>query len=142
MKQLAADFLQDPYEVHVGSLELRANTSITQLVEVLDDYSKYPRLLYYLKKHNDGGKMLVFVETKKGCDQLTRSLRGEGLPVVAIHGDKSQQDRDDALRDFKSGRYSILVATDVAARGLDIKDVSNTFLTDLRRCNYLAVKAG
>jgi len=137
---MAADFLHDPYEVHVGSMDLRANTSITQIVEVMDDYSKYPRLLHYLRKFNDGSRMLVFVETKKGCDQLTRSLRGEGLPVVAIHGDKSQIERDDAIRDFKSGRFTILAATDVAARGLDIKDVSNTFSRD-PRLKLLAIQA-
>lgn len=81
VQQLAADFLHDPYQVHVGSLELRANTNIKQIVEVVQDFEKYPRLIEHLKTHNDGGRILIFVETKKGCDQLTRSLRGQGLPV-------------------------------------------------------------
>lgn len=77
-----------------------------------------------LREYNsDNGRCLIFVETKKGADQLTRSLRAEGFPVRAIHGDKTQDDRDNTLREFREGRFSILVATDVAARGLDIKDV-------------------
>ena len=98
VQNLANDFLQNPYQVHVGSLDLRANKDITQIVEVVgNDYEKYPRLLHHLRNFNDGSRVIVFVETKKGCDQLTRSLRGEGMPIHAIHGDKSQQDRDQVL---------------------------------------------
>ena len=145
---MANDFLQDPYQVHVGSLDLRANKDITQIVEVVgNDYEKYPRLLHHMRNFNDGSRVIVFVETKKGCDQLTRSLRGEGMPIHAIHGDKSQQERDQVLEgknnhffrfiirfshaslmithtDFRRGKCLMLSATDVAARGLDIKDVS------------------
>jgi len=124
VQNLANDFLQNPYQVHVGSLDLRANKDITQIVEVVgNDYEKYPRLLHHLRNFNDGSRVIVFVETKKGCDQLTRSLRGEGMPIHAIHGDKSQQDRDQVLEDFRRGRCLMLSATDVAARGLDVKDV-------------------
>ena len=124
VQQLAADFTQhNPYQVHVGSLELRANVNITQIVEVVTDFDKYPRLIDHLRRV-EREKVLVFVETKKGCDQLTRSLRMERFPAVAIHGDKSQNDRDNALAEFKSGRVTMLVATDVAARGLDVKDVT------------------
>ena len=140
VQQLVHDFLTNFYEVHVGSLDLRANTSITQLVEVLTtDFEKYNRLLHHLREYRDLaangytrggppagiqlGRVLIFVETKKGCDQLTRSLRGEGITTKAIHGDKTQQDRDETLREFREGRIAILVATDVAARGLDIKEI-------------------
>jgi ATP-dependent RNA helicase DDX5/DBP2 len=123
VKQMAHDFLHDPYEVHVGSLDLRANVMIKQYVEVVSDYDKYPRLVHHLREFNDGSKVMVFVETKKGCDQLTRSLRGQGYPVRCIHGDKTQQERDDTLAEFRTGSVPMLVATDVAARGLDVKDV-------------------
>jgi len=123
VQQLARDFLDKPYEVHVGSLELRANKSIKQVVEVVGDYDKYPRLLEHMKAFDRNIRALLFVETKKGADQLTNSLRREGYDVVAIHGDKSQQDRDRALRDFRNGRCKLLCATDVASRGLDIKGV-------------------
>jgi ATP-dependent RNA helicase DDX5/DBP2 len=137
VQQLARDFLVDPYQVHVGSLELRANEMIRQVVEVVTDYDKYPRLVNYLSQYTAGGrggggaiiapgeisKVIVFVETKKGCDQLTRSLRSQGYSARAIHGDKTQQERDQTLKEFREGRLPVLIATDVAARGLDIKDV-------------------
>lgn len=90
----------------------------------MTDYDKYPRLCQHLKGSIDGQRVIIFVETKKGCEQLTRSLRGEGFPVRAIHGDKSQQERDETLEDFRRGRFPILSATDVAARGIDVKDVA------------------
>jgi len=123
VQALARDFLTDPYQVTVGSLDLRANIRIRQIVEVVSDYDKYNRLVHHMKDFNDGSRVLVFVETKKGCDQLQRSLRMEGYPVRAIHGDKTQGERDEALREFRDGVAPVLVATDVAARGLDVKDV-------------------
>lgn len=124
VQQLARDFLVNPYQVTVGSLEITANKNIRQIVEVTSDYEKYGRLTHYLRNELDrDSKILIFVETKKGCDQLTRSLRAEGFPARAIHGDKSQADRDFVLREFRDGAASLLIATDVAARGLDVKDV-------------------
>lgn len=124
VQNMAADFLRDAYEVHVGSMELRANVMITQIVEMVTDYEKYPRLQHHLRSIERDAKAIVFVETKKGCDQLTRSLRGEGFPCRCIHGDKSQQERDDTLAEFKANKIPILIATDVAARGLDVKDIT------------------
>jgi hypothetical protein len=72
---LSRDFQQDAYQVTVGSLDLRANVMIKQIVEVVTDYEKYARLCDHLKNYNDGSRVLIFVETKKGCDQLTRSLQ-------------------------------------------------------------------
>ena len=63
-------------------------------------------------------KTIIFTETKRGSDELTRQMRREGWPGMCIHGDKSQQERDWVLREFRTGRSPILVATDVAARGL------------------------
>lgn len=123
VQNLARDFLCDPYQVTVGSLELRANIMIRQIVEVVTDYEKYGRLVEHLRDFNDGSRVLIFVETKKGCDQLQRSLRIEGYPSKCIHGDKTQDERDHALEEFRNGKSPILVATDVAARGLDVKDV-------------------
>jgi ATP-dependent RNA helicase DDX5/DBP2 len=122
VQNLSRDFLKDPYEVHVGSMELRANKSITQIVEVVTDHDKYPRLMSYLKEAGSE-PVLVFVETKRGCDTLCDSLKRERFNARAIHGDKSQQERDSVLRDFRNKRLQMLIATDVAARGLDIKGV-------------------
>merc|ERR1712158_173554 len=82
--------------------------------------SKLARLL---EEIGDGSKILVFVETKRKCDELTRLMRRDGWPAMCIHGDKQQKERDWVLGEFKSGKTSILVATDVAARGLDVDDV-------------------
>ena len=119
---MANDFLKDFYQVTVGSLELSANKDITQYVECVDDGAKYRRMTDFLKEHGVD-KMIVFVETKRGCDQLSRSLAHEGFPARCIHGDKAQDERDWVLNEFRSGKCPLLVATDVAARGLDIKDI-------------------
>lgn len=66
----------------------------------------------------DGSRILIFMDTKKGCDQVTRQLRMDGWPALSIHGDKSQAERDWVLSEFKSGKSPIMTATDVAARGL------------------------
>lgn len=110
-------------QVTVGSLELAANKDIKQVIECTEDYNKYRSLSKHLQEHNNAGKVLIFVETKKGCDALTRSLRQDGWQARCIHGDKSQEERDYVLKDFKASNFLILVATDVAARGLDVKDI-------------------
>jgi ATP-dependent RNA helicase DDX5/DBP2 len=122
VRNMANDFLKDFYQVTVGSLELSANKDITQYVEVVSDADKYRRMTAFLKEYGVE-KMIVFVETKRGCDQLTRSLQHNGFPARCIHGDKSQDERDWVLADFRNGKCPLLVATDVAARGLDIKDI-------------------
>lgn len=77
-------------QVTVGSTDLSANKDIRQQIEVAEDYQKYGLISRVLKEHNNGGKILVFVETKKGCDHLCRSLKQDGWNAQGIHGDKSQ----------------------------------------------------
>jgi ATP-dependent RNA helicase DDX5/DBP2 len=72
---MARDFLKNPYQVTVGSLELSANKAIKQLVTVCEDNEKYSHCLRFLREHFKGDRTIMFVETKKGCDMLTRSLR-------------------------------------------------------------------
>ncbi|KAH7867494.1 hypothetical protein Vadar_034242 [Vaccinium darrowii] len=123
VETLARQFLRNPYKVIIGSPELKANQSINQIVEVVTEVEKYNRLIRLLSESMDGSRMLVFMETKKGCDQVTRQLRMDGWPALSIHGDKNQAERDWVLAEFKSGRSPIMTATDVAARGLDVKDI-------------------
>jgi len=124
VQTLARDYLEDFYQVTVGSLDLTGNKNITQTIDVCADHDKYRNLLKYLRENlTPSDRVLVFVETKKGCDMLTRSLNGDGFQARAMHGDKSQEDRDRTLRDFKDRRKPLLVATDVAARGLDVDDI-------------------
>ncbi|CAJ2664313.1 unnamed protein product [Trifolium pratense] len=123
VETLARQFLQNPYKVVIGSPYLKANQSINQVVEVVSDMEKYNRLIKLLKEVMDGSRVLIFTETKKGCDQITKQLRMDGWPALSIHGDKNQAERDWVLAEFKSGRSPIMTATDVAARGLDVKDI-------------------
>lgn len=118
VESLARQFLRNPYKVIIGSSDLKANQSINQIIEVVADFEKYNRLIKMLKEFMDGSRILIFVETKKGCDQVTRQLRMDGWPALAIHGDKDQTERDWVLAEFKSGRSPVMIATDVAARGL------------------------
>lgn len=124
IQHLANDYLQDYYQVTVGSLDLTANKDVRQVIEICEDKDKYPNLLRYLRENwSPKDRVLVFVETKKGCDTLTRSLRADGYQARAMHGDKSQDERDWTLKEFKSMQSTLLVATDVAARGLDVDDI-------------------
>lgn len=93
-----------------------------QHIEVVPSFEKLRRLEQILRSQEPGSKIIVFCSTKKMCDQLSRNL-GRNFGAAAIHGDKSQPERDSVLNQFRSGRCPVLVATDVAARGLDIKDV-------------------
>jgi len=101
-------------------MDLAANRNITQVIEVCAEYDKRNKLFRLLDKFKDsgGGKVLVFMETKRKCDEITNDLVRDGWPAGAVHGDKTQQERDRAIGEFKSGRTPILCATDVAARGL------------------------
>ena len=124
IQTLANDYLHDYYQVNVGSLDLTANKDVTQVIEICEDKEKYRNLLRYLRENlSTRDRVLVFVETKKGCDMLTRSLRADGFAARAMHGDKTQEERDWVLREFKGMQSTLLVATDVAARGLDVDDI-------------------
>lgn len=83
---------------------------------------KHRRLEQILRSQEPGSKIIVFCSTKKMCDQLARNINRQ-FGAASIHGDKSQSERDMVLNEFRTGKSPILVATDVAARGLDIKDI-------------------
>eukprot|EP00916_Digyalum_oweni_P012315 GHVL01020396.1.p1 GENE.GHVL01020396.1~~GHVL01020396.1.p1 ORF type:complete len:655 (+),score=135.45 GHVL01020396.1:286-1965(+) len=132
VQKLARDICkEEPVHINIGSTELKACHNITQHVEVLDDYSKRNRLIQLVHElQNAKKKILIFVETKKGADDLTRYLRDNGITASSIHGDKKQEERDWVMTEFKSSKQSILVATDVASRGLDVKDIDNVINYD------------
>merc|ERR1712066_346088 len=101
----------------------RTAHTIRQYVEVVQPQDKRSRLRRLLEKVMDGSKIMIFCETKRGGDELTREMRLDGFPALCIHGDKKQEERDWVLKEFKDGKSPILVATDVASRGLDVKDI-------------------
>ncbi|KAG8732949.1 RNA-dependent ATPase [Ceratobasidium sp. 423] len=130
VRRLASTFQRDPVRVTVGKDELQANSRVEQVVEVFDDVrEKDRRLIQRLKelghKPNTSSpdRVLIFALYKKECDRVTQSLGSRGFQALAIHGDLSQPQRMKALEDFKAARTTLLVATDVAARGLDIPEV-------------------
>jgi len=124
VQRLARDMCkEDPVHINVGSLDLRTAHTIRQYVEVVQEHDKRGRLKRLLEKVMDGSKILIFCETKRGADQLTREMRLDGWPALCIHGDKKQEERDWVLSEFKAAKSPILVATDVASRGLDVKDI-------------------
>ncbi|KAK0077074.1 hypothetical protein PV326_010317 [Microctonus aethiopoides] len=127
VRNLAEEYLTDYTQLNVGSLSLSANHNILQIVDVCQEHEKEAKLGTLLQEignvNDDGGKTIIFVETKKKVENITRNIRRYGWPAVCMHGDKSQQERDYVLREFRNKKGSILVATDVAARGLDVDDV-------------------
>jgi ATP-dependent RNA helicase DDX3X len=96
-----------------------------------ENEEKYSFVVEYLQNLPQGGLVLIFVETKRGADFLEETLYRQGFQSSSIHGDKSQREREDALKAFKTGRTPFLVATDVAARGLDIPNVTQVINFDM-----------
>jgi ATP-dependent RNA helicase DDX5/DBP2 len=120
VRRLAEDFLTDYIQVNIGSLDLSASHNITQKVHVTTEFEKRGLLIKDLEQIMDQreNKTIIFTATKRTADDVTRALRQDGWPALAIHGDKSQSERDWVLSEFRSGRSPIMVATDVASRGL------------------------
>ncbi|XP_017272481.1 probable ATP-dependent RNA helicase DDX17 [Kryptolebias marmoratus] len=125
VRQLAEDFLREYIQINIGALELSANHNILQIVDVCMETEKDNKLIQLMEEimAEKENKTIIFVETKKRCDDLTRRMRRDGWPAMCIHGDKSQPERDWVLTEFRSGKAPILIATDVASRGLDVEDV-------------------
>ncbi|KAK9456402.1 hypothetical protein V1511DRAFT_510214 [Dipodascopsis uninucleata] len=129
VRDLASQFLKEPVKVMIGDREseLKANTRIEQVVEVMEPMKKEQRLLQILREYqgrtSKDEKILIFALYKKEAARVERFLQNKGYRIAAIHGDLSQVQRTNALEDFKSGRSTLLLATDVAARGLDIPSV-------------------
>ncbi|KAK2711478.1 hypothetical protein QYM36_012592 [Artemia franciscana] len=137
VKRLAEDFLADHVMLNVGSMTLSANHNIQQIVDVCTEYEKEEKLnvLLYEISQEQENKTIIFAETKRKVDEITRNIRKAGYYAMGIHGDKQQQERDWVLKEFRTGRANILVATDVAARGLDVDDVKFVINYDYPNCS-------
>lgn len=129
MEEIAASYLTHPKRVQVTPPG-KAADKIAQAVHFIAKAEKPGMLIDLLGKHRDE-LALVFGRTKHGADKLARKLDAAGFAVAAIHGNKSQGQRERALRAFRAGELRVLVATDVAARGLDIPDVRHVYNFDL-----------
>jgi superfamily II DNA/RNA helicase len=129
IKKLAASFLNDPLTIEVARSNA-TNNAITQVLYKVDEEQKRDVVLHLLRSR-DLKQVLVFSNTKIGASRLARYLEQAGIKASAIHGDKTQQERIAALDAFKNGEIDVLVATDVAARGLDITDLPCVINYDL-----------
>jgi ATP-dependent RNA helicase RhlE len=129
IKSLANGILSNPELIEVERHN-SATESVTQVIHPVDK-SRKRELLSYLIGHNNWKQVLVFNRTKHGADRLTRQLGADGISAAAIHGNKSQGARTRALADFKSGKVRVLVATDIAARGLDISQLPHVINFEL-----------
>ncbi len=129
MAEIASAYLTDPVRVEVSPPGKPAD-NIDQRVHHVDQTAKAPLLAELLDTHRDE-LALVFTRTKHGADRLARALEKQGFAVSAIHGNKSQGQRTRALKAFRDEELRILVATDVAARGLDIPQVRHVYNFDL-----------
>ena len=153
VRQLASDFQNDFIQVNVGSHDLSANHRITQIVEVVSEFEKRDRMIKHLEQimEDRENKILIFTSTKRVADDITRFLRQDGWPalceflsfidfltgltsIAAIHGDKQQNERDWVLNEFKGGKSPIMVATDVASRGIGMININPLPLSFVSLC--------
>jgi ATP-dependent RNA helicase RhlE len=118
IKQLALQFMRNPIEVQVSSQNTVAHT-VNHIAHPVDPGKKRELLMHILSERYQE-QILVFVKTKHLCNRIAEQITKDGIPALAIHGNKSQGQRLKALSDFKAGKVRVLCATDVAARGLDI----------------------
>ncbi|CAI9767865.1 unnamed protein product [Fraxinus pennsylvanica] len=133
VEKLAREILTDPVRITVGEVGV-ANEDITQVVQVIpSDAEKMPWLLERLPALIDEGDVLVFASKKNTVDEVESQVSQRGFKVAALHGDKDQASRMEILQKFKSGTYHVLIATDVAARGLDIKSIKSVVNFDIAK---------
>ncbi|KAK4516307.1 uncharacterized protein ATC70_011277 [Mucor velutinosus] len=131
IQKLASDFMNEYVFLSVGRVGATSE-NITQKIELVRDEEKRPRLLEILKQDKDAqGLTLIFTETKRMADTVCSFLNDNHLPATAIHGDRIQSEREAALDSFRKGITPIMVATAVAARGLDIPNVTHVISFDL-----------
>jgi ATP-dependent RNA helicase DDX5/DBP2 len=138
VETLAADYLTKPVKVKVGSVHA-PTANVSQHLEKVPEAAKMDRLCeLMLEEQAEAAKLgrtvpmtVVFVERKQRCDDVAELLTAEGVGAVPLHGGRSQSEREGALREFAAGRVPVLVATDVASRGLDIKGIAHVINMDL-----------
>lgn len=158
IQRLAHDFLKDPIQINVGEVNaLVANKDIEQTIYMCEDSEKYDKLKGILKDIKDaaaasssssdangaagGGalaheKVIIFVAKKYMCNELANRLWEEGFAVDCLHGDRPQWERTKVMHAFKSGVLRILIATDVASRGLDVKDIGTVVVRLARSVSF------
>jgi ATP-dependent RNA helicase RhlE len=129
VRDVAQKYLNNPARIEIGQVSRPAESVDLRAFEVAKDHKQ--ELLEHLLGQDQQGSFLVFVRTKHGADRLANRLSRAGHAATQIHGDRSQSQRNSALRSFTEGRHRVLVATDVAARGIDVKDIAHVVNYDM-----------
>ncbi|XP_015478719.1 probable ATP-dependent RNA helicase DDX43 isoform X3 [Parus major] len=133
VRRLAKSYLRDPMIVYVGTLDLAAVNTVQQKVFVIPEEEKRAFMHSFIKSMKPKDKVIIFVGKKLTADDLASDFGIQGIPVQSLHGNREQCDREQALDDFKKGKVRILVATDLASRGLDVHDITHVFNFDFPR---------
>ncbi|CAO1432263.1 unnamed protein product [Diamesa hyperborea] len=133
VRRLASSYMKNPIQVFVGSLDLAATHTVTQLVEFMDEEDKFFRILKFAREMKDDDKCIIFCGRKDRADSLSCEFALKDIRCDCIHGNRDQSDREQALADIKSGEVRILIATDVASRGIDIEDLTHVVNFDFPR---------
>jgi len=129
--KVAARYLKNPERIAVGSTN-KPILKIKQDIMFVNDTSKYDELVKQLKSRE--GSIIMFVKTKRGADRMAQRLTKQGLRADTIHGDLHQRARERVIQGFRDKKFRILVATDIAARGLDISHIEHVINYDLPQC--------
>ncbi|KAH8280836.1 hypothetical protein KR054_000673 [Drosophila jambulina] len=134
VRRMAQSYMRNPIQVCVGSLDLAATHSVRQVIELLeDDKDKFSTIKSFVRQMSETDKIIIFCGRKARADDLSSDLTLDGFVTQCIHGNRDQSDREQAIADIKSGAVHILVATDVASRGLDIEDITHVINYDFPR---------
>ncbi|NXO47268.1 DDX43 helicase, partial [Aramus guarauna] len=133
VRRLAKSYLKNPMIVYVGTLDLAAVNTVEQRVIVIAEEEKRAFMQYFIDSMKPKDKVIIFVGKKLTADDLASDFGLQGIPVQSLHGNREQCDREQALDDFKKGKVRILVATDLASRGLDVHDITHVFNFDFPR---------
>ncbi|NXR61344.1 DDX43 helicase, partial [Rhadina sibilatrix] len=133
VRRLAKSYLKNPMIVYVGTLDLAAVNTVQQKVIVIPEAEKRAFMHSFIKSMKPKDKVIIFVGKKLTADDLASDFGIQGIPVQSLHGNREQCDREQALDDFKKGKVRILVATDLASRGLDVHDITHVFNFDFPR---------
>jgi ATP-dependent RNA helicase RhlE len=130
VEQVARKHMREPVKISVGAVSKPVERAVQKLLSV-EEPNKMPHLLDILKAET--GRVLIFVRTKRRVDRLAKRVMTSEHRVARLHGDRSQGQRDEAMAGFRNGKYRVLVATDIAARGLDVADVEHVVNFDFPR---------
>ncbi|CAK1545538.1 unnamed protein product [Leptosia nina] len=133
VRRLAETYMKDPIQVNVGSLDLAAVHTVTQKIMFLEEDDKVEYLLEFIESMDPNDKVIIFCGKKATASHISSDLVCKGIMCQSLHGDRDQSDREAALEDMVEGTVNILVATDVASRGIDIKDLTHVINLDFPR---------